>query len=84
MVRRGGEKENTASKYGRVGNLDSRDPLGLCDFSDEFRRRGYILVKVLGGVSVIGAVVVAVVRACGVETALPEGGMWSWFMGRNE
>jgi hypothetical protein len=61
--------------------MDSRDPLGLCDFSDEVRRRGFVVVKVLGGVSVLGAVVVAVVRTCGWEVGVPEGGIWGRFAG---
>jgi hypothetical protein len=70
--------------YSRGGNVDSRDPLGLCDFSDEVRRRGFVLVKVLGGVSVLGAVMVTVVRICGWETMLPEGGFWRWFTSHTE
>jgi hypothetical protein len=61
---------------------DSKDPLGLCDFSDEVRRRGIVLVKVLGGVSVLGAVYLAVARFCGAE--VPEGGVWSWMGGGSE
>lgn len=70
--------------YSRSGNVDSRDPLGLCDFSDEVRRRGFVLVKVLGGVSVLGAAMVTVVRICGWETMLPEGGVWRWFTSQTE
>ncbi|KAF2271036.1 hypothetical protein CC78DRAFT_527985 [Lojkania enalia] len=75
------EMSGVGQRYGKAKRLDSRDPLGLCDFSDEMRRRGFVVVKVLGGMSVLGAVVVAVVRACGVESALPEGGLWSWIAG---
>lgn len=86
VVKRGSGKEanKTMQRYGRANGLDSRDPLGLCDFSDEVRRRGFVLVKVLGGVSVIGAVMVAVVRACGIEAGLPEGGLWNWLTGNAE
>ncbi|KAL0264647.1 hypothetical protein SLS55_000597 [Diplodia seriata] len=42
------------------GKLDPRDPLGLCDWSDDMKRGGLIVVQVLGGVGVLGAVVVAV------------------------
>lgn len=86
VVRHGNSKETSTvrERYGRPGQLDSRDPLGLCDFSDEVRRRGFVLVKVLGGVSVLGAVVVAVVRACGWEMASPEGGLWGWMTGGSE
>jgi len=75
-----------SQRYGGSGSngarhLDSRDPLGLCDFSDEVRKKGFVIVKVLGGVSVLGAVVVAVVRTCGWDIGFPEGGLWAWFTG---
>ncbi|KAL5413904.1 hypothetical protein PMIN06_001519 [Paraphaeosphaeria minitans] len=70
--------------HSRSGNVDSRDPLGLCDFSDEVRKRGFVLMKVLGGVSMLGAVMVTVVKICGWETMLPEGGLWRWFTGQTE
>ncbi|KAF2087723.1 hypothetical protein K490DRAFT_41270 [Saccharata proteae CBS 121410] len=59
--------------------VDPRDPLGLCDWGDEVRRSGWVVVQVLGGVGVLGAVVVAVCRAWGVEP-VPQGlGAWGWF-----
>ncbi|KAF2741255.1 hypothetical protein EJ04DRAFT_480481 [Polyplosphaeria fusca] len=79
--KKGKDMNITGQRYGTSGRLDSRDPLGLCNFRDEVRRRGFVLVKVLGGMSVIGAVVVAVVKACGLEAGLPEGGFWSWMTG---
>jgi hypothetical protein len=52
------------------------------------RKRGVVLVKVLGGMSVLGAVVVTVVKTFGVEGVLPlqlpEGGVWAWVTGRGE
>lgn len=87
VVRRGNSKETSkpGQRYaGRAGHLDSRDPLGLCDFSDQVRRRGFVLMKVLGGVSVLGAMAVAVIRVCGWEMGLPEGGVWGWFAGATE
>jgi hypothetical protein len=83
VVRRGDgdEKKSKAGvRYGGLG-LDSRDPLGLCGFGDEVRRRGYVFVKVIGGVSVLGAVLLAVGRAAGVETGLPQNGWWAWIAG---
>jgi hypothetical protein len=38
-----------------------------------------VLVLVLGGVSLLGAVGLAIVRVCGVE--MPEGGVWGWLVG---
>jgi hypothetical protein len=85
VVRQRNGKESGApgQKYESMG-LDSRDPLGLCDFSDELRNRGVVLVKVLGGMSVLGAVMVAVARACGWESSLPEGSIWAWMTGATE
>lgn len=87
VVRHGNGRKidiNVGQRYGKNTGLDSRDPLGLCDFSDEVRRRGYILVKLLGGVSVLGAVVVSAVRTLGWEVGLPEGGLWKWFAGQGD
>ncbi|CAI6335744.1 unnamed protein product [Periconia digitata] len=73
--------EESRQRY-RANGLDSRDPLGLCDFSDEVRRRGFVLVKVLGGMSVLGACIVAVARAyTGWESGTREGGIWDWLVG---
>lgn len=85
VVRHGDEKANkVGQRYGNATGLNSRDPLGLLNFSDEVRRRGFVLVKILGGMSVFGAVVVAVVKACGMETSLPQGGFWNWLTGGTE
>lgn len=68
-------------RYGKAVGLDSRDPLGLCELGDDLRRKGFVLVKVLGGMSVLGAVVVAFVRACGMETGLSQEAWWGWLSG---
>jgi hypothetical protein len=81
VVKRGGHATEVAQagqRYNRAGRMDSRDPLGLCDFNDDVRRQGFVLMKVLGGVSVLGAVMVALVRTCGWEVGMPERGVWSW------
>ncbi|EKG18270.1 Cell division protein GTP binding protein [Macrophomina phaseolina MS6] len=49
-----------SSKSEKLGRLDPRDPLGLCDWSDDVKKGGLIVVQVLGGVGVLGAVAVAV------------------------
>jgi len=78
IVRHSDEKgSKIGQRYAKAMGLDSRDPLGLCDFSDELRRRSFVLVKVLGGMSVVGAVIVAVIRACGIETGSPQS-WWAW------
>ncbi|CAI9630715.1 unnamed protein product [Alternaria burnsii] len=83
VVRHGDEKNSSkvSHRYAKAVGLDSRDPLGLCNFGDELRRQSFVLVKVLGGISVLGAVAVAVCRACGIETGLPHGGWWEWITG---
>jgi hypothetical protein len=80
VVRNADNEKQTAAgqRYEKASGLDSRDPLGLCNFSDQFRRNGFVLVKVLGGVSVLGAIMVAVVRACGVEAGVPQNRWWNW------
>ena len=80
VVRQGdGTKDSkTTHRYSKAMGLDSRDPLGLCNIGDDLRRRGFVLVKVLGGMSVLGAVLVAIARACGIETGVPQIGWWEW------
>ncbi|KAF2819876.1 hypothetical protein CC86DRAFT_449540 [Ophiobolus disseminans] len=82
VVRHGDEKQMDAGQRYGSGVVDSRDPLGLCNLSDQIRQKGFVLVTVLGGVSVLGAVMVAVVRACGIESGLvPQSGWWGWVTG---
>ncbi|KAF1942165.1 hypothetical protein EJ02DRAFT_403059 [Clathrospora elynae] len=78
VVRSGDEKKasQTGQRYGKTVRLDSRDPLGLCNFGEDVRRRGAVLVKVLGGMSVLGAILVAVGRAWGVEIGVQQSGWW--------
>ncbi|KAF2632769.1 hypothetical protein BU25DRAFT_406078 [Macroventuria anomochaeta] len=78
VVRHGNEKQGSGQRYG-VAGWDSKDPLGLCDFGDEVKRRGVVLVQILGGISLLGAVGLAVVRVAGWE--IPEGGGWGWLGG---
>ncbi|KAF1913710.1 Septin-domain-containing protein [Ampelomyces quisqualis] len=85
VVRHGDKKQaKYGQRYTKAGGLDSRDPLGLCNLSDQVKRRGFVLVKVLGGVSVLGAIMVAVIRAFGVESGLPQNGWRNWLTGNVE
>ncbi|KAL6712443.1 hypothetical protein ACN47E_000320 [Coniothyrium glycines] len=86
VIRHGNEKQPRESwqRYAQWTGLDSRDPLGLCNFTDEVRRRGFVLVKVLGGMSVLGAVVVAVVRLCNIDLNLPQDGWVGWLTSGSE
>lgn len=82
VIRHGDEKNSKSRhRFNKSVCIDSRDPLGLCDLSDEVKRKGFVLVKFLGGVSVLGAVVVGVIRASGIETGLPQNGWWGFVRG---
>lgn len=71
-------KMNDPSRWGYQGEkLNSRDPLGVCEWGDGARTKGVIVVQVLGGVGVLGAVVVAAMRAWGGEGS----GVWGWVAG---
>lgn len=56
-----------------------RDPLGLCEWGDGFRKRCWLLVQVLGSCGIIGAVAVAVVRLC--ESGGEGVGFEGWWKG---
>jgi hypothetical protein len=78
IVRHGNDDKVAGGQiYG--SGLDSKDPLGLCGLSDELKKRGFVLCQVVGGMSLLGAVGLAVIRVAGWET--PEGGVWGWFFG---
>ncbi|KAF1366097.1 hypothetical protein EJ07DRAFT_94195 [Lizonia empirigonia] len=79
VVRHGNGKQGFGGQRYEAAGLDSKDPLGLCGFGDEVRRRGVVLVQVLGGMSLLGAVGLAVIRVCGAE--MPQGGIWAWLSG---
>lgn len=89
LVKRGARMPERARWALRPGELDVRDPLGLAGWEDGVRRGGWVLVRVLGGCGVVGAVVLAVVRVWGVESvsALPGFGFgfvegwWGWWGG---
>lgn len=42
---------------GEVGVIDPRDPLGMLAFAQAFRRRGLLVVQLVGGCGLVGAVV---------------------------
>lgn len=56
---------------------DAHDPLGLCLLGDGVSRVGGVVVKVLGGGVLVGAVWMAVARAWGWE-----GRLWTWWGGQ--
>lgn len=74
-----------ASDSGKEGlvqwrNVDAGDPLGLVRWSELLRRRGWVVLEVVGGFGVLGAV--AMWAARGWEWDLGEGGWWAWWVGR--
>jgi hypothetical protein len=56
---------------------DARDPLGLCMLGDGVSRVGEVVIKVIGGGVLVGAVWMAVARAWGWE-----GRFWGWWGGQ--
>lgn len=78
IVRHGNnDKSGGVQRY--AAGLDSKDPLGLCGFGDELKKNGFVLCQFIGGMSLLGAVGLAVVRVAGWETY--EGGIWAWLAG---
>jgi hypothetical protein len=78
VVRRGTLPNHGGWKTIRPG-VDPRDPLGLCDLGDGVRKKGVLVLRVLGGVGVVGAVMVAIVRVFGAESDLAN--WWEWMTG---
>lgn len=78
------EKE-LQSKRWQPSRVDPRDPLGLLEWEERVRRRGLVVLKVLGGCGVVGAVAVWITRDwwAGGDDGLFWGGAWSlnWFGG---
>jgi len=58
-------------------DVDVSDPLGLVRWSEMVRRRGWVVLEVVGGFGVLGAVAMWVAR--GWEW---EGEWWAWWAGR--
>ncbi|KAF1933929.1 uncharacterized protein M421DRAFT_414979 [Didymella exigua CBS 183.55] len=79
IVRHGSDEKLVSGQRYDVTGLDSKDPLGLCGISDELKKRGFVLCQAVGGMSLLGAVGLAIVRVAGWET--PEGGVWGWLVG---
>ncbi|KAK7634656.1 hypothetical protein IWX47DRAFT_782314 [Phyllosticta citricarpa] len=52
-------KESLWSSRRRGSAIDPRDPLGLCEWGDEVKKGGWVVVQLLGGVGMVSALVVA-------------------------
>jgi hypothetical protein len=67
-LKRGGEGMELPSwARSGVGGADARDPLGLCLIGDGVKRTGNVVLKVLGGGVLVGAVWMAICRAWGLD-----------------
>lgn len=53
-------KESLWSSRGRGSVMDPRDPLGLCEWGDEVKKGGWVVMQLLGGVGMVSALAVAV------------------------
>jgi hypothetical protein len=60
-------------KY-RVASLAPHDPLGLIKWSDDLKRRGWILVQVIGSFGVVGGLALWIARTWG----FPSEGFSEW------
>lgn len=69
-----------SGRWGYAGGdkIDSGDPLGVCEWGDGAKSKGIVVLQVLGGAGVLGAVMVAVVKAWGGAEG---SGAWSWVIG---
>lgn len=79
----GGAIVPSQEKEGRAigpARLDPRDPLGLLDWRERMLERGFVVVKMLGGVGMVGAVVVWCVRVFGEHgwSLNWHWGPWGW------
>lgn len=74
-------REGRRVKY-RVANASPHDPLGLIGWNDEVKRRGWILVQVVGSVGVVGGLALWVARVWGLTQNSSE---WSlgWLSGNS-
>lgn len=77
VVRRGTGRRQ--SSWSMTGAHDPRDPLGLCDLSEDLMRRGIVMLQVVGGFGVVGAVAVTIVKTFGAGNEMMH--WWEWFTG---
>lgn len=56
VTMKGGRQPARGHLGGEVGVIDPRDPLGMLAFAQAFRRRGLLVVQLVGGCGIIGAI----------------------------
>ncbi|KAI9708417.1 MAG: hypothetical protein M1828_002989 [Chrysothrix sp. TS-e1954] len=69
--------------WSRASTLDPRDPLGLLDWNQRILNNSLAIVQVVGGASVVGALMVWIVRAWGWDDGSEWDGpfgdvLWPW------
>ena len=74
-------REGRRVKY-RIASSGHHDPLGLIEWNDELKRRGWILIQVVGSVGVVGGLALWVARVWGLTQNTSE---WSlgWLSGNH-
>jgi hypothetical protein len=80
MTKYGGKvRRNEWRELATMRSIDPQDPLGLCEIGDRLKRNGALTLRLLGGVSIVGVVVVAFVKAFGTENEIV--GWIDWIAG---
>lgn len=65
-----------------TGLVNARDPLGLLGWNEAVRRRGWIVVQIVGGFGVLGAMAVWMVRNRGAGADAYSSWTWAWWAGK--
>ncbi|KAK4996125.1 hypothetical protein LTR66_004182 [Elasticomyces elasticus] len=75
------DSEHRAQRLQQPVSSDTRDPLGFLAFGDRFRRRSWVVLKVLGGAGVAGAIIVWVARTWELGWELDTSWLAPWPVG---
>jgi hypothetical protein len=62
---------NPAARTG----LNPRDPLGLLEWNEKIKTRGWLVIRVLGGCGVVGGLAVWIAKSWGYD------GLINWYWG---
>ena len=65
-----------------TGLVNARDPLGLLGWNEAVRRRGWIVVQIVGGFGVLGAMAVWMIRNRGAGADAYSSWTWAWWAGK--
>ncbi|EEP77051.1 predicted protein [Uncinocarpus reesii 1704] len=52
----------------RMGDMSSHDPLGLIQWNQDMKRRGWIILQILGGVGFVGGLALWLARTFGISS----------------